>query len=327
MAKIKITPEIMAEAFRQTEVKTKLAVKLERKLKSWNLFMRKEFVKDVKRGDFSDAVSNEAVIKLQDILNSHYKKVAKAFTLKVRSRKIEVTTVKDKIKSLTESLIQSNARKRLKNIIDTTRNDKKRAIEAGTQAILDQINRDGAGKITNKLLARVAGRIFLKKLDGRLKTRGISETNWIAEGTRSIHVSTVKPAAASLLDNLAEKYRQIINASKVVLDEFSEEFIDRALETLDDYSQLTYSETVKTGSRKITKEVSLNSARAVERLAKKIKEQLKAWITMSDNKVRQSHRNANGQTVPDSQPFSVGESLLMYADDPSLGAEVKELAN
>lgn len=40
------------------------------------------------------------------------------------------------------------------------------------------------------------------------------------------------------------------------------------------------------------------------------------WVTMSDDKVREPHRDANGQTVPTGHTFEVGGAQLMYPGQP-----------
>ncbi|QGJ92785.1 capsid maturation protease [Arthrobacter phage Pureglobe5] len=40
------------------------------------------------------------------------------------------------------------------------------------------------------------------------------------------------------------------------------------------------------------------------------------WVTMSDDKVREPHREANGQTVPTGHTFEVGGAQLMYPGQP-----------
>ena len=52
----------------------------------------------------------------------------------------------------------------------------------------------------------------------------------------------------------------------------------------------------------------------------------KTWVTMRDPLVRQSHRDADGQTVPIMHPFSVGDSLLGYPCDSGYGADAQEIA-
>ena len=53
----------------------------------------------------------------------------------------------------------------------------------------------------------------------------------------------------------------------------------------------------------------------------------KRWKTFGDSRVRGTHREAAGQTVPLDQPFIVGNSRLMFPCDSSLGASPAEIVN
>lgn len=53
----------------------------------------------------------------------------------------------------------------------------------------------------------------------------------------------------------------------------------------------------------------------------------KRWKTFGDSKVRNTHREAAGQTVPIDEPFIVGGYRLMFPCDSSLGASASETVN
>ncbi len=53
----------------------------------------------------------------------------------------------------------------------------------------------------------------------------------------------------------------------------------------------------------------------------------KVWRTMKDFKVRHTHMIADGQKVGIFEPFKVGNSLLNFPTDLSLGASMEEVAN
>lgn len=60
---------------------------------------------------------------------------------------------------------------------------------------------------------------------------------------------------------------------------------------------------------------------------KQIRVRTKMWWSVADTRVRPSHREAHGQTVPYDQPFTVGEALMMRPGDASLGARADEIVN
>lgn len=53
----------------------------------------------------------------------------------------------------------------------------------------------------------------------------------------------------------------------------------------------------------------------------------KRWVAMMDRRTRETHRIANGQVMPISEPFQVGDSLLQFPTDTSLGASADEVVN
>lgn len=53
----------------------------------------------------------------------------------------------------------------------------------------------------------------------------------------------------------------------------------------------------------------------------------KGWRAILDSRTRQTHIVANGQEIPIDLPFEVGDSLLMFPRDMSLGASPDEIVN
>ena len=54
---------------------------------------------------------------------------------------------------------------------------------------------------------------------------------------------------------------------------------------------------------------------------------MKRWKTMRDERVRTTHREVDFEEIPIDEPFVVGDSLMMYPKDTSLGASADEIAN
>lgn len=53
----------------------------------------------------------------------------------------------------------------------------------------------------------------------------------------------------------------------------------------------------------------------------------KTWVAIIDKVTRDSHRDVNGTTIPIDEPFQVGDSLMMYPHDESMGAGPEEIVN
>lgn len=51
------------------------------------------------------------------------------------------------------------------------------------------------------------------------------------------------------------------------------------------------------------------------------------WVSMRDERVRVSHWEADGQTVPINEPFIVNGHKMMFPGDDSLGAPIDEIIN
>ena len=53
----------------------------------------------------------------------------------------------------------------------------------------------------------------------------------------------------------------------------------------------------------------------------------KKWIDVGDKRERKTHLEVGGTTLPIDEPFSVGNSLLQFPKDTSLGASADEIVN
>lgn len=53
----------------------------------------------------------------------------------------------------------------------------------------------------------------------------------------------------------------------------------------------------------------------------------KKWIDVGDKRERKTHLEVGGTTLPIDEPFSVGDSLLQFPKDTSLGASADEIVN
>ena len=53
----------------------------------------------------------------------------------------------------------------------------------------------------------------------------------------------------------------------------------------------------------------------------------KKWIDMKDKRERKTHLKVGSMTIPIERPFPVGDSLMQFPKDFSLGADAKEIVN
>lgn len=68
---------------------------------------------------------------------------------------------------------------------------------------------------------------------------------------------------------------------------------------------------------------SLNYGQYVDALKKGCKK--KIWISERDNRVRVTHREVDGVEIPIDRPFLVGDSLMKFPKDTSMGASSEEI--
>lgn len=54
---------------------------------------------------------------------------------------------------------------------------------------------------------------------------------------------------------------------------------------------------------------------------------IKTWIPIIDNRTRPTHRELDGVSKPIMEPFEVGDYLMMFPTDTSMGAGMEEIAN
>ena len=53
----------------------------------------------------------------------------------------------------------------------------------------------------------------------------------------------------------------------------------------------------------------------------------KTWHAIVDKRTRDDHRFINGKTIPITEPFEVGDSLMYFPRDESLGASAEQIVN
>lgn len=53
----------------------------------------------------------------------------------------------------------------------------------------------------------------------------------------------------------------------------------------------------------------------------------KEWVAIRDKRTRDTHKEADGETIPIDEPFVVGSSLMDYPKDDSYGADPAEIVN
>lgn len=133
-----------------------------------------------------------------------------------------------------------------------------------------------------------------------------------------------------IISQLKERYSEIVlqymDIDKYLDDyisNFSKEMVDVTLRHIDEPFYLSEDRSI------LISENETNGIFNYQEFSEAVKagKKKKRWITERDNKVRETHAEVNGVTIPINQPFVVGDSLMMFPKDMSLNAEMEQIAN
>lgn len=132
-----------------------------------------------------------------------------------------------------------------------------------------------------------------------------------------------------IISQLQSRYSEIVlqymDIDKYLEDyisDFSEETVDVTLRHIDEPFYLSDDRSL------LVSENEANGVFNYQEFSEAVKsgKTRKRWITERDNKVRKTHAEVNGITIPINEPFVVGNSLMMFAKDTSLNAEMEQIA-
>lgn len=133
-----------------------------------------------------------------------------------------------------------------------------------------------------------------------------------------------------IISQLKERYSEIVlryvDIDKYLDDyisEFSEETVDVTLRHIEEMFYFSDERALLIGENEANGIFNYQEYSDAVKDGKK----RKRWMTERDNKVRESHAEVNGITIPIEYPFVVGNSLMMFPKDTSLNAEIKQIAN
>lgn len=164
------------------------------------------------------------------------------------------------------------------------------------------------------------------------KTRPLHERALRLMGETAIGISfdVTNPFAGQLIDQVSAKASSIIDGFPDLLQGTIRDAHEQGLSVAKaaslleerglDASRVTAQMLARTSLNAISNGSSLLAAQMVASSAADIGEQgprTKTWVTAGDERVRDTHADTDGQTVPLDQPFDVGGEQLMYPGDPN----------
>ena len=127
-------------------------------------------------------------------------------------------------------------------------------------------------------------------------------------------------ASYLLIDTYIKQYA--LDVTKQIIDATFERFSAEDKSITDDY-YLSNDRTM------FISECEANSILNYRQYSKAVKagKTKKKWIDVGDKRERKTHLEVGGTILPIDEPFSVGDSLLQFPKDTSLGASADEVVN
>lgn len=127
-------------------------------------------------------------------------------------------------------------------------------------------------------------------------------------------------ASYMLMDTYIKQYA--FGVTKQIIDATFERFSTEDKSITDDYY-------LSNDRAMFISECEANSILNYRQYSKAVKagKTKKKWIDVGDKRERKTHLEVGGTTLPIDEPFSVGDSLLQFPKDVSLGASADEVVN
>lgn len=127
-------------------------------------------------------------------------------------------------------------------------------------------------------------------------------------------------ASYMLIDTYIKQYA--LDVTKQIIDATFERFSVEDKSITDDYY-------LSNDRAMFISECEANSILNYRQYSKAVKagKTKKKWIDVGDKRERKTHLEVGGTTLPIDEPFSVGDSLLQFPKDTSLGASADEIVN
>jgi hypothetical protein len=231
--------------------------------------------------------SGNLIDSISPVLDHHYRRIVREMTGIRLKQEEDDYGLEDRILLL----LLGRATTQAITIDKTTNKLLNRAVEIARQELAN----DNILFPTQSTLNRISSQIFKSLNRGRVGGIATTETQMLVEKIRAI---TSEVARDMMEDAIANTDQALADRAAKLSESLTYE------EVADDIGEVPNSELFV-------------AIRTVD----------KTWVTVGDKRVRATHNAANFQTVPEGEPFVVGNSLLMFPGDTSLGAEISEIAN
>lgn len=229
---------------------------------------------------------------IKSVLKNHNERVIKSL-FKINKKSADWL----KLYNLIYHVNDKNVNKQSTSVDSTTKDRLEKSLQLARESFDE--------KVPDSILLATAANIFQTYNTNRIETISTTSNNTYLEHARSELIDESRPYAKDYIKS--EDDTSLLELA--VLTGCYAFF--KAHEDLQDLPEEDYTER--------------NSDK--HDIEKELDEQKKVWISMNDDKTRDSHLDADGQEQNIDEPFEVGDSLLMEPGDDSLGADIEEIAN
>jgi hypothetical protein len=308
----------------ETRKKDRASRRFAVQFKAWGLTLADEVLENL---SFSGEVSTGLQDRLWGIMYEHYVEsmddiLKFDFAEYTRTGVIDESdeTVRDALESIASALVTDimiTGRETHKQILKTTTKNILQSIELARDTF-KAYDRDYITKQepppaepvpTAEEVMSIARRLLIMRLNMRADLIGITEAQWAMEGARFKTIDTGTNVLNALLRGA---HQDMLNGRP-----------DLAMRKLDSAAKMAKKSFSTFAEAELAKAKADVKAGKIRKEARQVIS-FKAWVTRMDDRVRATHILALGQRVRNDEPFTVGNSKLMYPGDRSLNADKAE---
>ena len=150
----------------------------------------------------------------------------------------------------------------------------------------------------------------------------------VIEGRSGATLDTVKTNLTNDIDRLVRKFTYPDGYMMYIISEYVSEFVDVTVRRSASENPEDLAYWYSQDRARLNAEDEANAIFNYDEYRQAIFDgkTMKEWVSMRDANVRKTHAEVDGERIPIDDLFIVGESLMRFPHDGSLGAGIDELA-
>lgn len=150
----------------------------------------------------------------------------------------------------------------------------------------------------------------------------------VIEGRSGATLDTVKTNLTNNIDRLVRKFTYPDGYMMYIISEYVSEFVDVTVRRSASENPEDLAYWYSQDRARLNAEDEANAIFNYDEYRQAVFDgkTMKEWVSMRDAQVRRTHAEVDGERIPIDDLFVVGESLMRFPHDGSLGAGIDELA-